>query len=213
MVARNDEGYFEKGCLVNIQDERRLRGGFYGNDYIDITVECLSRHEIKQVVKLFKDRNVIAAKVSLLPDTEESCMEAAEVQKLADHLRETAVKYCNMSRAAIFQGKLSRLHKIQEATSNVELCFRSAGLLTLTAEAKKYRVFDTEDVGERMKKCLELLKNEMTLFMNRIRPPAPPKRSGFSMFQQQPGAPGREEDKNLTKLREKLEKLPLPDET
>ncbi len=70
--------------------------------------------------------------------------------------------------------------KIQNAPTLVELCYRAAGLLTLTAEAKMYQVLETDDIGERMKLTVELLKNEMEFFKQNQAPKR--KQSGFSMF-------------------------------
>ena len=157
------------------------------------------------------DENVDESEIQEIKDT-----------KLDESLRSIAIKYCTIPRLGIGVSTVlqQKAKAIQESEDIVKLSFRCWALLLMTSNESKYQLLETSSIKQRIIDCIKYIKSEIEISQeNNEKRRQEMKLNGlgirdiFSGFM--PGRGGNESESKeaMDEMREKIEKLNLPEET
>ena len=190
--------------------------GHFSKSLLNVSiVKTLSHHE--------RSTQVVIAKVEVIDEhMEEAELQEIKDSKLDESLRSIAIKYCTIPRLGIGVSSVlqQKAKAIQECEDIIKLSFRCCALLLMTSNENKYLLLENSNVKDRILNCIKYIKNEIEISQennekrrNQMKMNGVGIKDIFSGFR--PGGSGMGGDNKdaIEALKEKFEKLDLPEET
>lgn len=174
-----------------------------------------------------RSTQIVIAKVNVVDENvEEAEIQEIKESKLDESLRSIAIKYCTIPRLGIGVSSVlqQKAKAIQECDDIIKLSFRCCALLLMTSNDNKYQLLETNSLKERIVNCIKYIKEEIDISQennekrkNQMRINGVGIKDIFSGFKQGGGfgmgGGGGENKEAINELKEKFDKLDLPEET